>query len=59
VSVARLPSLSLCHIKNDTIELQGHAIKNQDILIASGAMALKGSDGMTDLEEDIQAVRRL
>ncbi|KAF9520318.1 hypothetical protein BS47DRAFT_1335923 [Hydnum rufescens UP504] len=38
-------------------KLQGHAIKNQDILIASGAMALKGSDGMTDLEEDIQASR--
>jgi syntaxin 16 len=37
-------------------ELQGHAIKNQDLLIASGAISLKGSDGMTAVEEDVEAV---
>jgi len=37
-------------------ELQGHAIKNQDLLIASGAISLKGSDGMTAVEEDVAAV---
>jgi len=35
--------------------LQGHAIKNQDILVASGAVRLKGSEGITALEEDMQA----
>lgn len=37
-------------------ELQGHAIKNQDLLIASGAVTLRGSDGMSSLEEDIETV---
>jgi hypothetical protein len=37
-------------------ELQGHAIKNQDLLIASGAISLKGSDGMSAVEEDVEAV---
>lgn len=40
--------------------LQGHAIKNQDLLIASGAVTLKGAEGMSDLDEDMQiAVRAL
>ncbi|KDQ21733.1 hypothetical protein BOTBODRAFT_61359 [Botryobasidium botryosum FD-172 SS1] len=38
-------------------KLQGHAIKNQDLLIASGAVSLKGSDGMFSLEEDIETSR--
>jgi syntaxin 16 len=36
-------------------ELQGHAIKNQDLLIASGTISLKGSEGMTAVDEDIEA----
>ena len=37
-------------------ELQGHAIKNQDLLIASGAISLKGSEGMNAVDEDVEAV---
>lgn len=37
--------------------LQGHAIKNQDLLIASGAVSSKGIDKMTEVEEDMQASR--
>ena len=36
--------------------LQGHAIKNQDLLIASGAISLQGSEGMSAVEEDMAAV---
>ncbi len=43
---------------NDSpVELQGHAIKNQDLLIASGAVTLKGTDSFAELEEDVEAVR--
>jgi syntaxin 16 len=38
--------------------LQGHAIKNQDLLIASGAVQLKGQEGMSDLDEDLSAAVR-
>ncbi|KAL5523752.1 hypothetical protein ACEPAG_7925 [Sanghuangporus baumii] len=34
--------------------LQGHAIKNQDLLVASGALTLKGSEGMSDVDEDMR-----
>ena len=37
--------------------LQGHAIKNQDLLIASGAISLRGSEGLSAVEEDMAAVR--
>lgn len=37
-------------------ELQGHAIKNKDLLTASGAITLKGPESFEELEEDIQAV---
>lgn len=37
-------------------ELQGHAIKNKDLLTASGAITLKGPESYEELEEDIQAV---
>lgn len=37
------------------LELQGHAIKNQDLLIASGAISLKGSEGMSAVDEDLAA----
>jgi hypothetical protein len=40
------------------VELQGHAIKNQDLLIASGTISLKGSEGMTAVDEDIEAAVR-
>ena len=37
-------------------ELQGHAIKNKDLLVASGAITLRGVDGLDELQEDEQAV---
>ena len=37
-------------------ELQGHAIKNKDLLAASGAMPIKGAESFDELQEDIQAV---
>lgn len=37
-------------------ELQGHAIKNKDLLAASGAITLKGADSFDELEADEQAV---
>ncbi|KAH8107939.1 t-SNARE [Cristinia sonorae] len=36
-------------------KLQGHAIKNQDLLIASGAISLKGSEGLSAVDEDVAA----
>ncbi|KAG8926918.1 hypothetical protein FRC01_008224 [Tulasnella sp. 417] len=38
--------------------LQGHAIKNQDLLVASGAITLKGSDSLTALQEDVEALKQ-
>ncbi|KAJ3965915.1 hypothetical protein EV361DRAFT_872816, partial [Lentinula raphanica] len=35
--------------------LQGHAIKNQDLLLASGTVSLKGSAGMSAVDEDVEA----
>ena len=37
-------------------ELQGHAIKNKDLLVASGAVSLRGPESFDELEEDEQAV---
>ena len=37
-------------------ELQGHAIKNKDLLAASGAITLKGAEGFDELAEDEMAV---
>jgi hypothetical protein len=39
------------------IELQGHAIKNKDLLTASGAITLKGPERFEELEDDIRDVR--
>lgn len=39
-----------------TVELQGHAIKNKDLLAASGAMPIKGAEQFDELQEDVQAV---
>ncbi|EIW71320.1 hypothetical protein TREMEDRAFT_60250 [Tremella mesenterica DSM 1558] len=36
-------------------KLQGHAIKNKDILAASGAIKLHGSEGIDELKEDEEA----
>ena len=36
-------------------ELQGQATKNQDLLVASGAISLKGSEGLSAVDDDIQA----
>ncbi|KAL0576658.1 t-SNARE affecting a late Golgi compartment protein 2 [Marasmius crinis-equi] len=36
-------------------KLQGHAIKNQDLLIASGTVSLRGSAGMSAVDDDVQA----
>ncbi|TXT10615.1 hypothetical protein VHUM_02120 [Vanrija humicola] len=36
-------------------KLQGHAIKNKDLLAASGAITLRGTDGLDELEEDEEA----
>ncbi|KAG8934784.1 hypothetical protein FRC02_009231 [Tulasnella sp. 418] len=38
-------------------KLTGHAVKNQDLLIASGALSLKGSDSISALEEDMEVSR--
>jgi len=38
--------------------LQGHAIKNQDLLLASGVTSLKGTDALTAVDEDIEAASR-
>lgn len=35
--------------------LQGHAIKNQDLLIASGTISSRGSEGLTAVDEDVEA----
>lgn len=40
------------------LELQGHAIKNQDLLIASGTISSKGSEGMSAVDDDIEAAVR-
>lgn len=39
------------------VELQGHAIKNKDLLTASGAITLKGPERFEELEDDIRDVR--
>ena len=37
------------------LELQGHATKNQDLLLASGTISLKGSDGLNAVDDDVMA----
>jgi len=38
-------------------KLQGHAIKNQDLLVASGTVSLKGSEGLSAVDDDVEASR--
>ncbi|EJF65068.1 t-SNARE [Dichomitus squalens] len=55
---AKVQELSATFRKKQRVymeKLQGHAIKNQDLLAASGAVSLKGSAGMSALDEDIEA----
>ncbi|KAI0823356.1 t-SNARE [Trametes gibbosa] len=55
---ARVQELSATFRKKQRVymeKLQGHAIKNQDLLAASGAVSLKGAAGMSALDEDVEA----
>ncbi len=56
-SVLTAVSTSLFDFADSRPELQGHAIKNKDLLAASGAITLKGADSLDELQEDEQAVR--
>ncbi|EJD02948.1 t-SNARE [Fomitiporia mediterranea MF3/22] len=58
---AKVQELSAAFRKKQRVyleTLQGHAIKNQDLLVASGAVTLKGSEGMSDLDEDMRVAAR-
>ncbi|KAK7472580.1 t-SNARE affecting a late Golgi compartment protein 2 [Stygiomarasmius scandens] len=55
---AKVQDLSATFRKKQRVymeKLQGHAIKNQDLLVASGTISLKGSAGMSSLNDDVQA----
>ncbi|KAI0298600.1 t-SNARE [Russula brevipes] len=55
---AKVQELSATFRKKQRVymeKLQGHAIKNQDLLIASGVTSLKGTDALTAVDEDIEA----
>ncbi|KAF9460701.1 t-SNARE [Collybia nuda] len=55
---AKVQDLSATFRKKQRIymeKLQGHAIKNQDLLIASGTISLKGSEGMNAVDDDVAA----
>lgn len=54
-SISPLKDAVLTIYASCTPELQGHAIKNQDLLVASGAVSLKGSEGLSAVDEDIEA----
>ncbi|KAJ7287516.1 syntaxin-like t-SNARE protein TLG2 [Mycena rebaudengoi] len=59
---AKVQDLSATFRKKQRVymeKLQGHAIKNQDLLVASGTISLKGSEGMSAVDDDVQAVRRV
>ncbi|PPR07385.1 hypothetical protein CVT26_013701 [Gymnopilus dilepis] len=55
---AKVQNLSATFRKKQRVymdKLQGHATKNQDLLLASGAISLGASDGMSAVDDDIQA----
>ncbi|OBZ67268.1 t-SNARE affecting a late Golgi compartment protein 2 [Grifola frondosa] len=55
---AKVQELSATFRKKQRVymeKLQGHAIKNQDLLIASGVVSLKGSEGLSAVDEDVEA----
>ncbi|KAL6310328.1 t-SNARE [Sparassis latifolia] len=52
---AKVQELSVTFRKKQRVyleKLQGHAIKNQDLLLASGTISLKGSEGLHAVDED-------
>ncbi|KAI0277629.1 t-SNARE [Russula aff. rugulosa BPL654] len=55
---AKVQELSATFRKKQRVymeKLQGHAIKNQDLLIASGVTSLKGTDALNAVDEDMEA----
>ncbi|KAJ3480228.1 hypothetical protein NLI96_g8498 [Meripilus lineatus] len=55
---AKVQELSATFRKKQRVymeKLQGHAIKNQDLLLASGTISLKGSEGLSAVDEDVEA----
>ncbi|KAI0930315.1 hypothetical protein AcV5_007066 [Taiwanofungus camphoratus] len=55
---AKVQQLSATFRKKQRVymeKLQGHAIKNQDLLIASGTVSSRGSEGLTAVDEDVEA----
>ncbi|KAJ6625629.1 t-SNARE [Mycena sp. CBHHK59/15] len=55
---AKVQDLSATFRKKQRVymeKLQGHAIKNQDLLIASGTISLNGSEGMSAVDDDVEA----
>jgi len=55
---AKVQELSTTFRKKQRVymeKLQGHAIKNQDLLIASGTLSTKGFDGMSAVDDDMAA----
>ncbi|KAF8885419.1 t-SNARE [Mucidula mucida] len=55
---AKVQELSATFRKKQRVymeKLQGHAIKNQDLLIASGTISLKGPEGMSAVDDDVAA----
>ncbi|KAG7449517.1 t-SNARE [Guyanagaster necrorhizus] len=55
---AKVQELSATFRKKQRVymeKLQGHAIKNQDLLIASGTISLKGSEGLSAVDDDVEA----
>ncbi|KAI0305601.1 t-SNARE [Multifurca ochricompacta] len=58
---AKVQELSATFRKKQRVymeKLQGHAIKNQDLLVASGVTSLRGSDALTAVDEDVEAASR-
>ena len=53
--VHHLPHVSGSRLTFLRTELQGHSIKNQDLLVASGTVSLRGSDGLNAVDDDVQA----
>lgn len=55
---AKVQELSATFRKKQRVymeKLQGHAIKNQDLLIASGTISLRGSEGLSAVDDDVEA----
>ncbi|KAI0344848.1 t-SNARE [Trametopsis cervina] len=58
---AKVQELSATFRKKQRVymeKLQGHAIKNQDLLIASGAISSRGTEGLSAVDEDVEAATR-